>query len=301
MKRLLAVQPRGMCGGVRRALAVVEEVLAEPERPVYVLHEIVHNTYIVENLKRRGVLFVESPEQVPPGSRLIFSAHGVSRAVEQTAAARRLCVLDATCPLVKRVHAEARAAADRGETVLLIGHRGHPEIQGTLGQLPPEAEVRVVENAAEAATLPDSYARRPLRLLTQTTLSVEETAELTALLRRRFPQLQVHENICAATRLRQQAVREAARQAECTIVLGSPHSSNSRRLREVAAKEGSRALLVDLPEELDERELAGVNTLAFSAGASVPEELEKALLQRLSELGFQQETEEEASGQPESE
>lgn len=285
MKILFPAAVRGMCGGVRRALELVEQSLQKYPPPLFVLHEIVHNTFIVENLKSRGVRFVESLEEVPEHGVVVFSAHGVARAVEVEAAARHLTVVDASCPLVKRVHEAAARAAEAGETVLLIGHRNHPEVVGTLGRLPAGGAI-VLEKEEEVETLPDSLHGHPLRALTQTTLSDDDTTALLARLRERFPHLEGGGNLCNATLLRQRAMRDVAKKAELAIILGSAHSSNARRLREAAAAEGCRTLLLERAAALDCSVLEGVERLAFSAGASVPAELETELLERLAGLGY---------------
>lgn len=274
-------EPHGMCAGVRRALHMLNDAAGD----VYVLHEIVHNNYIVGRLRARGVRFIESPEDAPPGATLVFSAHGVSRAVESRARSRDLRIVDATCPLVKRVHASAAAGVAAGELVLLAGHRGHPEVDSILGQARC-GEIRLLEGLEDVASLPD-VADRPIRLVAQTTLDPDFVNVLRQAIADRcgvYPEMGA--GICYATVNRQKAVQKLAACAELVIVVGSPHSSNSNRLLEVAAAVNENSLLLDHPDALDARRLERVRTVGVSAGASVPDELIVLLLLRLRRAGF---------------
>ncbi len=272
--------PRGFCAGVERAIAIVESVLAKCGAPVYVRHEIVHNRAVVEDFRRRGVIFIEDPADAPAGAVLVFSAHGVSQKVRAAAKARGLDVIDATCPLVTKVHAEVARLRAEGCEVVMIGHRGHPEVEGTLGQA--EDGVHLVETADDAAKL---QVQNPARLafVTQTTLSVDDTAKLTAQLRARFPQIRAprRADICYATQNRQDAVKKMAAECDVVLVIGSRTSSNSNRLREVAELCGARAYLIDGAEDVDEQWLKGARNVGVTAGASAPENLVRELLQWL--------------------
>ncbi len=273
--------PRGFCAGVERAVRIVEAALLRFGRPVYVRHQIVHNDTVVAELEAKGAIFVEDLAEVPEGARLVFSAHGVAKAVTAAAARRGLAVLDATCPLVGKVHREAERHAAAGRHVLMVGHAGHPEVAGTIGQL-PEGAITLVETLAGAeAVLPPPG---PLAFVTQTTLSVEDTAEIVAALRRRFPGIvgPKREDICYATANRQAAVRAIAAGADLVVVLGGAHSSNTRRLCEVAKRAGAgRVRLLARPEDLAWEELRGVEVLGVTASASAPEALVEGLLRRL--------------------
>lgn len=284
-KTLYRISPRGFCAGVVRAIEIVDLGLEAYGPPIYVLHEIVHNRYVVEELAAKGAIFVNHLEEVPEGARLIFSAHGVSPAMRQVAARRRLRVIDATCPLVTKVHLEAIRFAREGYTVLLIGDREHDEVEGTSGEV-PQATI-VVSSVEEAGTVevPD-----PSRLvyLTQTTLSQYDTAEIIARLRQRFPALKgpPADDICYATQNRQQAVETVARRAGLVLVVGSKNSANSNRLVEVARRAGARAYLIEDESKIDPAWLEGVKSVALTAGASAPEVLVERVSQRLGELGF---------------
>jgi 4-hydroxy-3-methylbut-2-enyl diphosphate reductase len=273
--RILLCAPRGFCAGVDRAIQIVELALERYGPPVYVRHEIVHNRYVVEDLKAKGAVFVEELDEIPDtGQPVIFSAHGVPKSVPEAARARNLFQLDATCPLVTKVHREAEIHHRRGREVVLVGHAGHPEVVGTMGQLPPGA-VSLVETEADAEAFTP---RDPQRLawITQTTLSVDDTASIVAVLRRRFPAIvgPHKEDICYATTNRQEAVKRVARQVEAMIVVGAPNSSNSQRLREVAERAGCRfAVLAQRAADIDWARFAGVARLGITAGASAPEVL----------------------------
>jgi 4-hydroxy-3-methylbut-2-en-1-yl diphosphate reductase len=266
--------PRGFCAGVERAIAIVEQALEKYGAPVYVRHEIVHNRFVVESLEAKGAVFVEELEEVPEGVPVIFSAHGVPKEVPSEAERRNLFYLDATCPLVSKVHREAERHKRNGCQILLIGHAGHPEVIGTMGQVPP-GSILLVQNVDEAESIAVDNPRK-LAYITQTTLSVEDTSEVIAVLKRRFPAIHgpKKEDICYATTNRQEAVKEIARHCDAMLVVGAPNSSNSQRLVEVARREGCvRALLVQRAANIDWPALAGIERLGITAGASAPEVL----------------------------
>jgi 4-hydroxy-3-methylbut-2-enyl diphosphate reductase len=281
--RVLLAGPRGFCAGVDRAIRIVEEALRRHGAPVYVRHEIVHNRTVVESLERQGAVFVEEVAEVPAGAPVVFSAHGVPKSVPVEASGRGLAWLDATCPLVSKVHREAERHSAAGRHILMIGHAGHPEVIGTMGQLAPGAMTLV--QTAEEARLVAPDATNGLAFITQTTLSVDDTAEVVAILRERFPGISgpKTEDICYATTNRQAAVKAIAAESELVIVIGSANSSNSQRLREVAERAGARAVLLPTAAALDWALLEGVGTLGVSAGASAPELLVDQLLERLRE------------------
>ena len=275
--------PRGFCAGVDRAIRVVEEAIRRYGAPVYVRHEIVHNRTVVETLEAQGAVFVEELDEVPADAHVVFSAHGVPKSVPAEARRRNLSYLDATCPLVSKVHREAeRHYAGGGASarhILMIGHEGHPEVVGTMGQLPPGSVTLVQDTAGAETVMPTNPDR--LAFITQTTLSVDDTAEIVATLRRRFPAIEgpKHEDICYATTNRQAAVKAIAPQCDLVVVIGSPNSSNSQRLREVAERAGaSRAILLPRADQLDWAVLEGVRRLGITAGASAPESLVQELL-----------------------
>ena len=279
---ILLASPRGFCAGVERAIQAVEDALRHTDRPVYVRHEIVHNGRVVDDLKRQGAVFVEEVSDIPDGAVAIFSAHGVSRAVEREAADRGLSVLDATCPLVRRVHLEGQRHARAGREVIVIGHRGHVEIEGTTGQI--DGVVHVIQSVAEALTVPVGDPER-IAYITQTTLSVDDTREIIAALKKRFPAIQGPDTktICYATQNRQMAVRVIAQRADRIIVCGARNSSNTNRLREVAATEGRPALLLQDPKDLTLSFIDGAAVIGLTAGASAPEELVQEALARLAQ------------------
>ena len=266
---LLLAEPRGFCAGVVRAIDVLDAVLDREPHPVYAFHEIVHNRHVVRSFEDRGAIFVNELSEVPEGARVVFSAHGVSPAVVEEAQRRQLRVLDATCPLVTKVHLETRKAARDGYDVLLVGHRGHDETIGTLGEAPERT--RIVETADEVTQLVKRG--QPVFVVTQTTLSVDDTAEVIDAIRREHPDAEVRNDICYATTNRQLAVRTIAERADLVLVVGSSNSSNSVRLREVAAGCGTPAYRVDGIEEIDPAWYEGVDVVGLSAGASVPDEL----------------------------
>jgi 4-hydroxy-3-methylbut-2-enyl diphosphate reductase len=272
VKRLLLASPRGYCAGVERAVETVERALALYGRPVYVRKQIVHNSHVVEDLRARGAVFVDALADVPEGATVVFSAHGIAPAVHREAQELQLTTIDATCPLVTKVHAQARRYADGGYTVVLIGHAGHEEVEGTLGEAP---EAIVLVQSAEDAEQVSLPADRPLAYITQTTLSVDETGEIVAVLRRRFPRIEgpAREDICYATSNRQLAVKDLVGQVDLLLVVGSANSSNSLRLVDVARAEGTAAHLVDDVGGIDERWLEGCETVGLTSGASAPERL----------------------------
>lgn len=281
--RVVLAQPRGFCAGVERAVRIVERALERHGPPVYVRHEIVHNARVVAELRARGAVFVEEVADIPEGATTVFSAHGVSRAVEAEAEARGLPVIDATCPLVTRVHSAARRHAARGREIVLVGHRGHPEVEGTRGRVP--APVHLVSTAEDVAGL---RPRDPERLayVTQTTLSVDDTRGIVAALRVRFPSIAGPDggDICYATQNRQEAVRRLAAEVDAILVVGARNSSNSNRLREIGAESGAPSHLIDDAAAIDPRWLDGVSALGVTAGASAPERLVREVVARLGEL-----------------
>lgn len=283
-KEVLLAQPRGFCAGVDRAIEIVERALAEFGAPIYVRHEIVHNAYVVDDLRRKGAVFIEELDDVPAGNTVIFSAHGVSKAVQAEAAARGLRVFDATCPLVTKVHVEVSKMRREGREIIMIGHDGHPEVEGTMGQA--EEGMHLVETPADVDKLQVSNPEM-LAYVSQTTLSVDDTAEVIAALKRRFPSIVEPKkgDICYATTNRQEAVKFMAPQVEVVIVVGSPNSSNSNRLREVAQKKGAAAYMVDNAAQIEPAWLEGKLRIGVTAGASAPEILVQQVIDRLRELG----------------
>jgi 4-hydroxy-3-methylbut-2-enyl diphosphate reductase len=281
---VMLANPRGFCAGVDRAIAIVEQALAQFGAPIYVRHEVVHNKFVVDDLKAKGAVFVEELDEVPAGSTVVFSAHGVSRAVRADAEARGLAVFDATCPLVTKVHVEVARMRDHGRTIVMIGHAGHPEVEGTMGQC--EGGIHLVESVAdvEGLAVPDPA---NLAYVTQTTLSVDDAAAIVDALRRRFPRIvgPKKDDICYATQNRQDAVKFMAPQVDVVIVVGSPNSSNSNRLREVAAHRGIPAYMVDRADHLDPSWVNGKTRVGVTAGASAPEVLVREVLARLRALG----------------
>jgi 4-hydroxy-3-methylbut-2-enyl diphosphate reductase len=275
--------PRGFCAGVDRAIEIVELALERFGAPVYVRHEIVHNRHVVERLRELGAVFIEDPAEVPEGSVLIFSAHGVSPAVREAAEQQKLHAIDATCPLVTKVHVEARRFAGEDHQIVLVGHAGHVEVEGTMGQAPNQT--LLVETVADVAEL-DVEDPTKLAALTQTTLSVDDTREVMDALKARFPEIQLprKDDICYATQNRQNAVRALSEDADLVLVVGAPESSNSNRLVELASKVGVAAYLVQSADELQPEWLEGVSRVGLTAGASAPEELVQGVVARLGEL-----------------
>jgi 4-hydroxy-3-methylbut-2-enyl diphosphate reductase len=282
--------PRGFCAGVDRAIAIVEQALAQYGAPIYVRHEVVHNRYVVDDLRGKGAVFVESLDEVPDGATVIFSAHGVAKSVRDEAAERALVVLDATCPLVTKVHVEVAKMHEQGREIVMIGHAGHPEVEGTMGQC--EGGVHLVESIEDVARLSVRDASR-LAYVTQTTLSVDDAASIVAALRERFPDIvgPKKDDICYATQNRQDAVKAMSADVDVVIVVGSRNSSNSNRLREVAAHRGVRAYRVDSAEDLQAAWVAGQARIGVTAGASAPELLVRQVVERLRTLGAQSVTE----------
>jgi 4-hydroxy-3-methylbut-2-en-1-yl diphosphate reductase len=283
MKVLLA-NPRGFCAGVDRAIEIVERAIERHGAPIYVRHEVVHNRFVVEDLRGKGAVFVDELSEVPTGATVVFSAHGVSQAVRRDAEARGLRVFDATCPLVTKVHVEVTRMREQGREIVMIGHRGHPEVEGTMGQ--STGGIHLVETPGDVDHLTVNDASK-LAFVTQTTLSVDDARAVIDALRRRFPDIvgPRKDDICYATQNRQDAVKTLAGLADVVIVVGSPNSSNSNRLREVAELAGVPAYMIDRAEDLDATWVEGKSTVGVTAGASAPEVLVKAVLARLFELG----------------
>lgn len=280
---IILANPRGFCAGVERAIAIVERALEKFGAPIYVRHEVVHNKFVCDDLRAKGAVFIEELDEVPSGSTVIFSAHGVSKAVRADAEARGLKVFDATCPLVTKVHVEVGKMRNQTREVVMIGHKGHPEVEGTMGQ--SEGGMYLVETADDVQKLqvqhPDS-----LSFVTQTTLSVDDATQVIEALRARFPDIQgpKKDDICYATQNRQDAVKALAEQCDLVIVVGSPNSSNSRRLKEVAIARGVDAYLLDGPEEIDARWLIGKSSIGVTAGASAPEILVLRVIEHIKVL-----------------
>jgi 4-hydroxy-3-methylbut-2-en-1-yl diphosphate reductase len=299
MKIQLA-NPRGFCAGVDRAIEIVNRALEVFGAPVYVRHEVVHNRFVVDDLKNRGAVFVDELHEVPDDALVIFSAHGVSKAVQDEAKSRGLKVFDATCPLVTKVHMEVSKFSRDGMECVLIGHQGHPEVEGTMGQYDGSAggSIYLVENVEDVPLLEVKNSER-LAYVTQTTLSVDDTSKVIDALRERFPEIEGprKDDICYATQNRQDAVKGMAVGADLMLVVGSPNSSNSNRLRELAERMGTKAYLIDDQSQIDEAWLSGASTIAVTAGASAPEVLVEAVVQRLKDLGAS--SSEEVSGREE--
>ena len=283
-QEILLAEPRGFCAGVDRAIEIVERALQKFGSPIYVRHEIVHNTYVVNDLKTKGAIFIEDLDDVPPGATLVFSAHGVSRAVQDEAAARGFRIFDATCPLVTKVHVEVAKLHKEGFEFIMIGHKGHPEVEGTMGQL--DSGIHLVEDVADVARVQPAQTTR-LALVTQTTLSMDDAAAIAAAVKARFPQVREpkQQDICYATQNRQDAVKLMSPQVDVVIVVGSPTSSNSNRLREVARKLGTESYMVDSAEELQAEWFNGRQRVGLTAGASAPEILVRQVIDRIKALG----------------
>jgi 4-hydroxy-3-methylbut-2-enyl diphosphate reductase len=282
--QIMLAQPRGFCAGVDRAIEIVERALDKFGAPIYVRHEIVHNDHVVSRLRGMGAVFVDELDQIPTGATVVFSAHGVSKAVRSDAESRGLRVFDATCPLVTKVHVEVAKIQREGRELIMIGHRGHPEVEGTMGQA--QGGIHLVETVADVATLKVTDPQR-LAYVTQTTLSVDDCTGIVAALRERFPTIAEPKksDICYATQNRQDAVKQMAPQCDLVLVVGSPSSSNSNRLREVAENLGVEALLIGSASELDAERVRGRLRIGVTAGASAPEVLVEELVARLRELG----------------
>jgi len=290
MMDVILANPRGFCAGVDRAISIVEQALAQFGAPIYVRHEVVHNKFVVDDLKAKGAIFVDELDAIPSGATVVFSAHGVSKAVRADAEARGLRVFDATCPLVTKVHVEVAKMREQGRDIVMIGHAGHPEVEGTMGQA--DGGIHLVESVADAERL---VVRDPEQLayVTQTTLSVDDASEVVDALRRRFPSIvgPKRDDICYATQNRQDAVKVLVGTVDAVIVVGSRNSSNSNRLREVAAHRGVPAWMVDRADELDPAWIAGKRRVGVTAGASAPEVLVQQVIARLKALGAQSVTE----------
>ena len=284
LHEVLLAEPRGFCAGVDRAIEIVERALKKFGAPIYVRHEIVHNTYVVNDLKAKGAIFIEDLAEVPPGATLVFSAHGVSRAVRDEATRRGFSIFDATCPLVTKVHVEVAKLHKEGYDFIMIGHKGHPEVEGTMGQL--DGGIYLVDDVAdvEALVLPQT---ERLAVVTQTTLSVDDAAEILAAVKRRFPKVREpkKQDICYATQNRQDAVKVLAPSVDVVIVVGSPTSSNSNRLQELAQRLGTPAYMVDQPDDLKAEWLEGKRRVGLTAGASAPDILVRQVIERLRSLG----------------
>ena len=281
--QLLIAAPRGFCAGVDRAIEIVERALEKYGAPVYVRHEIVHNRFVVESLKDKGAIFVEELDEVPTDAPVVFSAHGVPKSVPAEAERRNMLYVDATCPLVSKVHRQAERQIEKGQHIIFIGHAGHPEVIGTMGQV-PDGRITLVETPEDVAALPFSQDDK-LSFLTQTTLSVDDTRDLVEALQARYPQIVAPkaEDICYATSNRQAAVKKIAPASDLVLVIGAPNSSNSLRLVEVSERLGTDAYLIQRAEEIDPAWLEGVGTLGLTAGASAPEKLVREVVDRLSE------------------
>jgi 4-hydroxy-3-methylbut-2-enyl diphosphate reductase len=283
LEDIVLAEPRGFCAGVDRAIEIVERALAKFGAPIYVRHEIVHNTYVVNDLKAKGAIFIEDLDEVPQGATLVFSAHGVSQAVRREAAARGFSVFDATCPLVTKVHVEVAKLAKEGYEFIMIGHKGHPEVEGTMGQLTDG--IYLVEDVADVASVQPRGDK--LAVVTQTTLSVDDAAQILAAVKQRFPHVREpkKQDICYATQNRQDAVKLLAPAVDVVIVVGSPTSSNSNRLRELAQRLGTPAYMVDAADDLDAGWFVGHTRVGLTAGASAPDILVQQVIARLRELG----------------
>ena len=283
-QEIVLAEPRGFCAGVDRAIEIVERALLKFGAPIYVRHEIVHNTYVVNDLKVKGAIFIEELDDVPPGATLVFSAHGVSRAVQEEARARGFRIFDATCPLVTKVHVEVAKLHREGYEFIMIGHKGHPEVEGTMGQL--ESGIHLVEDVADVARVQPAQSEK-LAVVTQTTLSVDDAAEISAAVKARFPLVREpkQQDICYATQNRQDAIKLMSPQVDIVIVVGSPTSSNSNRLRELAHKLGTESFMVDSAEELQPQWFEGRQRVGLTAGASAPEVLVRQVMERIKDMG----------------
>ena len=283
-QEIVLAEPRGFCAGVDRAIEIVERAIEKFGAPIYVRHEIVHNTYVVNDLKAKGAIFIEELDDVPPGPTLIFSAHGVSKAVQLEAERRGFSIFDATCPLVTKVHVEVAKLAKEGYEFIMIGHKGHPEVEGTMGQL--SQGIHLVEDVADVAHVQPGQTAL-LAVVTQTTLSVDDAAAITAAVKLRFPQIREpkQQDICYATQNRQDAVKVMSGQVDLVIVVGSPTSSNSNRLRELAVKLGTPGYMVDSADELQAEWFDGIARVGLTAGASAPEVLVEQVIERIKALG----------------
>jgi len=292
---IILANPRGFCAGVDRAIEIVERALDQLGAPIYVRHEVVHNRFVVDNLKKRGAIFVDELDEIPDDSTVIFSAHGVSKAVELEAKRRKLNIFDATCPLVTKVHLKVSSKAKIGREVILIGHKGHPEVVGTMGRYEknnPDMNIHLVESPEDVLRL-EVYNQENLFYVTQTTLSMDDTSSIIDALRQRFPSIDgpKKNDICYATQNRQDAVKDLARQSCLVLVVGSVNSSNSNRLREIAENLGKPAYLIDGAEDIKRSWLEGVKTVGVTAGASAPEKLVQSVIKQLKKWGGSEATE----------
>ena len=283
-QEIVLAEPRGFCAGVDRAIEIVEKALTKFGRPIYVRHEIVHNTYVVNDLKAKGAIFIEELDDVPPGATLVFSAHGVSKAIQNEAAARGFQIFDATCPLVTKVHVEVAKLHKEGFEFIMIGHKGHPEVEGTMGQL--DSGIHLVECVEDVARIQPAQTDK-LAVVTQTTLSVDDAAEISNAVKARFPEVRSpkQQDICYATQNRQDAIKIMSPQVDVVIVVGSPTSSNSNRLAELARKLGVDSYMVDSPDELQATWLEGRLRVGLTAGASAPEILVSQVIDRIKAMG----------------
>jgi 4-hydroxy-3-methylbut-2-enyl diphosphate reductase len=284
VQEILLAEPRGFCAGVDRAIDIVEAAIAKFGRPIYVRHEIVHNTYVVNDLKTKGAIFIEELSDVPPGATLVFSAHGVSKAVQAEAEARGFNIFDATCPLVTKVHVEVAKLHKEGYEFIMIGHKGHPEVEGTMGQLPDG--IHLVEDVHDVLKVQPQQTER-LAVVTQTTLSVDDAAEILLAVKQRFPKVREpkQQDICYATQNRQDAVKLMAPEVDVLVVVGSPTSSNSNRLRELGSRMGADSYMIDSADELQNEWFVGKHRVGLTAGASAPEVLVQDVIHRLRALG----------------
>ena len=285
VKEILLAEPRGFCAGVDRAIDIVEAAITKFGRPIYVRHEIVHNTYVVNDLKTKGAIFIEELSDVPPGATLVFSAHGVSKAVQDEAEARGFTIFDATCPLVTKVHVEVAKLHKEGYEFIMIGHKGHPEVEGTMGQL-PNGIIHLVEDSDDVLKVQPKQTEL-LAVVTQTTLSVDDAAEILLAVKKRFPKVREpkQQDICYATQNRQDAVKLMSPQVDVLVVVGSPTSSNSNRLRELGSRLGADSYMIDSADELQNEWFEGKHRVGLTAGASAPEVLVQDVITRLRALG----------------
>lgn len=287
VKKIILANPRGFCAGVDRAITIVEKALEKYGAPVYVRHEVVHNKYVVDGLMERGAIFIEEIKDVPEGSILIYSAHGVPLSIRQEAEDKKLTMIfDATCPLVNKVHVEIKNLHRQDYTIIMIGHKGHPEVEGTMGQV--KDHIYLIEKETDIDTLDIPRSSEKVAVVTQTTLSVDETKSIIARLKDEFPHLRMpkNEDICYATQNRQDAVKEMANLCDAVVVIGSKNSSNSNRLKELAENLGVRGYLIDFDYEIQDEWLSGVSTIGVTAGASAPEILVEGVIKRLQQAGF---------------
>lgn len=280
---IILANPRGFCAGVERAIAIVERAIEKFGAPIYVRHEVVHNKFVCDSLREKGAIFVDELEEVPSGATVIFSAHGVSKSVREEAEQRGLRIFDATCPLVTKVHNQVARMRKEGREIIMIGHKGHPEVEGTMGQ--SASGMYLVETADDVSNLQIAE-NTPLAYVTQTTLSVDDAAQVVAALKNRFPAIvgPKGDDICYATQNRQDAVKKLAERCETIIVVGSPNSSNSNRLREVALARGKKAVLIEAPEDLDNELIVNTGSIGITAGASAPEVLVERIVDRITRL-----------------